>query len=42
MNKCNCDMKCKICGCDFGCKELNGICPDCWHNLDCQCGLEKL
>ena len=41
-------MKCKICGAELNKNidefdsSLMKICDDCWKNLDCQCGLDKL
>jgi len=38
-------MKCKTCDneiSDRDVRERFGICDDCWLNIDCDCGLEKL
>lgn len=34
-------LKCKLCDNEMRWKYPNGICDDCWRNIDC-CGLEKL
>ena len=39
---CDCNIDCVLCGDEYGCKQMNGMCPDCWQHADCQCGLEKL